>query len=141
MVNEERLHYMIKMAEFDKNEGKECRPMIQYARKDYISMRLLGSFVYGTIGFMIVFAMWAVYSTDRLMAEINTMDIKGFLVSIFVKYVLFLIVYFAVTYAVYNRRYTRGRKKVKKYYSNLKKLSQIYEREEKLRTSDSRDWD
>lgn len=141
MVNEERLHYMIKMAEFDKNDGKECRPMIQYARKDYISMRLLGSFVYGTIGFMIVFAMWAVYSTDRLMAEINTMDIKGFLVSIFVKYVLFLIVYFVVTYAVYNRRYTRGRKKVKKYYNNLKKLSQIYEREEKLKTSDSRDWD
>ena len=37
MVNEERLHHMIKMAIFDTNQGKECKPMTQYARKDYSS--------------------------------------------------------------------------------------------------------
>ena len=38
MVNEERLHHMIKMAIFDTNQGKECKPMTQYARKDYVSL-------------------------------------------------------------------------------------------------------
>ena len=40
MVNEERLHHMIKMAIFDTDQGKECKPMTQYARKDYVSLRL-----------------------------------------------------------------------------------------------------
>lgn len=54
MVNEERLHHMIKMAIFDTNQGKECKPMTQYARKDYVSLRMLGSFVSGTIGFALI---------------------------------------------------------------------------------------
>lgn len=141
MVNEERLQYMIRMAVFDQDEGKECKPMTQYARKDYVSMKLLGSFVYGTIGFLIVFGMWAVYSSEQLMNEINTMDIQGFLISIVIRYVVFMLIYLAVSYAVYNQRYTRGRKKVKRYYNNLKKLSQIYEREEKLKVPESRDWE
>ena len=37
MVNEERLHHMIKIAIFDTDQGKECKPMTQYARKDYVS--------------------------------------------------------------------------------------------------------
>ena len=40
MVNEERLHHMIKMAIFDTDQGKECKPMTQYARKDYVSLRM-----------------------------------------------------------------------------------------------------
>ena len=49
MVNEERLHYMIKMAEFDTNDRKASRPMMQYARRDYVSLQLLKSFIVGTI--------------------------------------------------------------------------------------------
>lgn len=51
MVNEERLHYMIKMAEFDTNDRKASRPMMQYARRDYVSLQLLKSFIVGTIAF------------------------------------------------------------------------------------------
>ena len=59
MVNEERLHHMIKMAIFDTDQGKECKPMTQYARKDYVSLRMLGSFVSGTIGFALILVTWA----------------------------------------------------------------------------------
>ena len=34
-VNEDRLQQMIKMAVFDKEDGKECRPMEQYASGKY----------------------------------------------------------------------------------------------------------
>ena len=40
MVNEQRLHSMIKIAKFDANDGKRCKPMIQYARKDYVALQL-----------------------------------------------------------------------------------------------------
>ena len=67
MVNEERLHHMIKMAIFDTNQGKECKPMTQYARKDYVSLRMLGSFVSGTIGFALILVTWGIYSMNQLM--------------------------------------------------------------------------
>ena len=33
MVNEERLHHMIKMAIFDTDQGKECKPMTRMQEK------------------------------------------------------------------------------------------------------------
>ena len=129
MVNEERLHHMIKMAIFDTNQGKECKPMTQYARKDYVSLRMLGSFVSGTIGFALILVTWGIYSMNQLMENLNAMDIQELLTSVL------------ITYFVYNRRYTKGRREVKKYYGNLKKLNQLYEREDKLKMSENKDWE
>ena len=81
MVNEERLHHMIKMAIFDTNQGKECKPMTQYARKDYVSLRMLGSFVSGTIGFALILVTWGIYSMNQLMENLNAMDIQELLLT------------------------------------------------------------
>ena len=35
MLNQERVCEMTKLAIFDRNEGQECKPVIQYFRKDY----------------------------------------------------------------------------------------------------------
>lgn len=67
MVNEQRLHSMIKIAKFDANDGKRCKPMIQYARKDYVALQLLKSFVVGTIAFFMMLGLWVLYSMDALM--------------------------------------------------------------------------
>ena len=68
-------------------------------------------------------------------------DIQELLTSVLVKYIVFMIAYMAITYFVYNRRYTKGRREVKKYYGNLKKLNQLYEREDKLKMSENKDWE
>lgn len=141
MVNEQRLYHMIKMAVFDTNDGKECQPMIEYARKDYVSMQMLRSFITGTIAFMLIFLMWGLYHAEQILAEINQMDIKGFLTSAGIKYLIFMLIYFLVTYIVYNAKYTAGRKKVKKYYNNVKQVNKIYMREEKLKSTGSKDWE
>ena len=135
MVNEERLQHMVRMAVFDKEDGKECRPMAQYARNDYVTLKLLGSFVMGSIAFGLLFAMWALYATEELLDTLNTMDLTGFLISLGIKYVVFMFFYLLITYIVYQKRYTEGRKKVKKYYGSVKKLNRLYEREDRLKTS------
>ena len=135
MVNEERLRPMVKMAMFDKNEGKHCKPMIEYARQDYVAMEMLKSFVTGTIAFMLMFGIWAVRDIDRAMGMLNAAYLKDFIVDVGLKYLVFLLAYLIVTYVVYQIRYTQGRKKVKKYYNSLKAVNKMYEREEKLRTS------
>ncbi len=141
MVNEEHLRHMVKMSIYDTDDGKECRPMEQYARKDYVALRMLGSFVAGTIGFGLLFATWILYTMDQLMEGLNSMDIQGTLIAVIVAYLMFMIIYLTVTYMVYNDRYTKGRKKVKRYYNNVKKLNRMYEREDKLKMSENRDQD
>lgn len=141
MVNEERLRHMIKMSEFDTNDGKQCKPMIQYARNDYVSMQLLKSFITGTLCYSLIFGLWCLYSMEDLMERLNKVDIKGLLISGVVLYLIFMLFYMGATYVIFNMKYTQGRKKVKKYYNSLKKVNQMYERDERLKMPGNNDWE
>lgn len=141
MVNEERLRCMIKMAEFDSRDGKDCKPMMQYARKDYVSLQLLKSFVGGSIAFFLLGLLWALYSMEELMEKINSLDILQHLVTTAVLYVIFMVIYLAATYIIFHVKYTNGRRKVKQYYVSLKKINTMYTREERLRVNGSKDWE
>lgn len=132
---------MIKMAQFDTNDGKQCKPMTQYARKDYVSMRLLGSFVLGTICYGVLLGLWGLYSMDTLLAKINSLDIQETLIAAGISYLIFIGVYLGATYVIFHMKYTRGRRKVKQYYNSLKKVNQMYEREERLKSVDNKDWE
>ena len=139
MIHEERLKPMIKMAMFDKNDGKACKPMIQYARTDYVSMQLLSSFITGTIAFGLLCVMWVLYDTQEWMQMLNGAYILDLLKNVAAKYGIFMLIYLAVTYIVYQIRYSYGRKRVKIYYKNLKEINMIYEREEKLKIPSQRE--
>ena len=139
MINEERLKPMVKMAMFDKNDGAECKPMIEYAREDYVAWQMLGSFVTGTIAFVILFAMWVLLDVEKFLGMLNASEIMGLLIAVGIRYGIFLFIYLLVTYVIYHLRYSYGRKKVKKYFASLKKINSIYIREEKLRVPAAKD--
>lgn len=141
MIHEERLKPMVKMAMFDKNDGGACKPMIQYARADYISMQFLISFVTGSLAFVILCAMWALYDMELLMQILNGAEVFEFLKSVAFRYGIFMLLYLIVTYIVYQIRYTHRRKLVKAYYNNLKEISDIYEREERLKSPAQQEWE
>lgn len=141
MVNEERLHHMIKLAQFDEKDGKACKPMTQYARKDYVSLQILLSFVTGTICYGLLFGLRALYSLDSLFELLNQMEVREILLALVLSYLAFMVVYLGATYLVFHIKYTEGRRKVKKYYTSLKKVNQIYEREERLKTNGRTDWE
>ncbi len=141
MVNEQRLHSMIKIAKFDANDGKSCKPMIQYARKDYVALQLLKSFVIGTIAFFIMLGLWVLYSMETLMKQINNMDLIQSVITLGILYGVFMVIYLLATYIIFNVKYTYGRKKVKKYYAGLKKINAMYLREERLKSNGNKDWE
>ena len=141
MIHEERLRPMIKMAMFDKNEGKACKPMIQYARTDYVSMQLLKSFVSGSIAFAVLCVMWGLYDTAALLQILNSGAIFDFVIDVAIRYAIFMVIYLVATYVVYQLRYTHRRKLVKSYYKNLKDINRIYEREDHLMSPTRQDWE
>ena len=100
MINEERLRPMVKMAMFDKNEGKACKPMIQYERTDYVSAQLLRSFVAGSVAFAILCVMWVLYDSTELMRMLNGAHIKTLVTDVVIRYAIFMIIYLISTYVV-----------------------------------------
>lgn len=139
MINNERVKYMTKLAEYENGAGKEDKKATQYFRKDYVAMEMIKSFVTGTVAFGLMFMMWLFYNLDNLMQKINDMDLVGFATEIVIIYLVFLAVYLLITYIIYNARYTSGRKHAKEFFNGLKKVSNLYEEEEKTQSLD--DWE
>ena len=132
MLNQERVCEMTRLAIFDQKEGVECRPMIQYFRKDYIAREMLKSFITGTVAFFVFAAIFCLYYMEELIQQINSLDIRQITVRGILYYIACMAVYLLATYIVYHIRYTKGRQKIKKYYIHLKKVNRIYHEEEQL---------
>ena len=132
MLNQERISEMTKLAIFDKEDGEECKPMIQYFRNDYIAKEMIKSLITGTIAFFIIVGLAALYRAEELMEKLNSIDIRRTLIQGILCYVVCMAAYLFVTYIVYYIRYTKGRQKVKKYYRHLKKVNRIYSEEDRL---------
>ena len=126
MISKERVRHMTKLAEFENEESKACQKATQYFRRDYVAMELIKSFFAGTIAFGLLFVLWL-------------MDMIGFGIRIVMVYLVFLAAYLMITYIIYNRRYTKGRKQVKEYYNRLKRVSSLYREEENISNTD--DWE
>lgn len=130
MLNQDRVEEMIRLAILDENDGKKCRPMILYFRKDYIAKELLKSFVTGTLAFLLLAGIWMVCQAQQIVDSLNSMDLQKVLTEAAVSYVTFMAVYSGITYVIYYRRYSAGRQKLKKYYMHLKRVNRLYHQEE-----------
>lgn len=130
MLNQERVCEMTRMAMFDQDEGRKCKPMISYFRKDYIAKEMIKSLVTGTMAFCMIVAIICLYQVEMLMEQINSIDIRQTVIGVVLGYAVFMAVYFLVTYIVYYVRYSKGRQKVKGYYLHLKKVNRLYREEE-----------
>lgn len=126
MVNEERVILMTKMAAYEEGEGKKNIDVGNYFRADYISMQILKTVICTTIAFGLIFGVYVLYNFETLMSEIYNMDLLAFAKQVLLYYLVFVGVYSVLAYIVYTIQYALVRKKLKKYYQNLKKLNALY---------------
>ena len=131
MLNEERIRLMTKMASYEQNEGKKSEAIGSYFRGDYIGLQVIKSIISATLAFLILVASYILYNFEAFMADIYKMDLIQFGKSVIVDYLIFTAVYALISYGVYAYRYAKAKKSLKKYYGHLKKLSYLYEKENK----------
>lgn len=128
MLNEERIILMTHMASYEEHEGKKNVIVGNYFRSDYIGFQVLKSIISASIAFVIVFGMFIFYDFEAFMQDIYKMDLLAFAKNVLIAYFLTVGGYTVITYIVYWIRYNKVKKSLKCYYSNLKKLSGIYEK-------------
>lgn len=126
MLNAERVILMTQMASYEENEGKKNVNIGNYFRSDYIGIQVLKSVFSATIAFVIVFALFIFYDFEMFMQDIYKMDLIMFAKNVLIYYAVTVVSYGVISYAVYSYRYTKAKKSLKRYRSNLKKLNDSY---------------
>ena len=133
MINEERVKKICKIALYEQNEEKDYRQVGFYYRSDYVIKELLKSFFAGSIAFVCMALLWAMSNWSEVMRQINNLEIIDTGIAMLVCYILFMVIYLVITFLVYLMRYKTGAQKLETYVKDLKRLYQMYEREEKLK--------
>ncbi|MDO5405725.1 MAG: hypothetical protein Q4F28_00170 [Eubacteriales bacterium] len=127
MLNEDKIKLMNEIAMFEKRGGKNIFPVNRYFRGDYISSRMLRSFFFYTFCYILCVFLWGLCNMERLLNTLNLdeLTVLGSRAALF--YVTGLVVYLAITFLVYRRRYEYARRGMKVYVAKLKRLEKRYE--------------
>ena len=93
MINEEKVILMTHASLYENGEGKKQMKIADYYRHDYISVRLLLGWFWGTVGFVAMLALWVFCKMEYLMENLHNMDLKGFATTIVGLYVAAMVIY------------------------------------------------
>lgn len=130
MLNNEKIILMTKLSLYEqKNQKKEIKTS-RYFKGDYMSMRMLSSFIYVTAGYLLCLMLWFMYSSARVISGLTTTgNFTALVVVLVLIYAVVTTVYMIFSYAFYSHRFRQIRKNLKEYNGDLKTLHRIQELE------------
>lgn len=130
MINVQRVKMMTETQIFLDQEENDIRPMSEYYRSDYVAKQMLLSILSGTVVFVILCVLVFSDDIEKLLLTVDLENLTTALTPLLTRYLIFMVIYLVITFLLYAVRYGRGRKKVKKYYSQLTALEKQYKEEE-----------
>ena len=71
MLDEQKIKLMTKLAFYEKREGKEDFKISEYYRKDYVSLHVICSILWVTIGYVCLGALLVLAGLDSLMSKMS----------------------------------------------------------------------
>ena len=125
MLNEEKVIMMTRMASYETGKGKEHLKIGTYFRGDYVAMSLIKAIFAITFSYVFIIIGYIMYNFDSIMENAFGLDIMATVKPFGKYYLISLIVYVVISYAVCNIKYIIAKNNIRKYKSNLKKLRKI----------------
>lgn len=131
MLSEKKLKLMIRLSDYEQNEGKKDLERTRYYKIDYIRMQILKTLVSVTVAVFLVLMLVGMYYMEYIITNALELDYAGMARYFLVIYILLLCLFSFVTVSVSSIRYETSKSRVKGYYSTLQELIEYYDREEK----------
>lgn len=131
MLNIQKIKKMHKLAVYESGVGKKHLAISNYYRSDYIGLALIKNFFLTTIGYGLLLMIYFGYKSEYYMENIHKMNLLLLGAKIIGIYIIMMIVYTIVTYAVYSVRYSQAQKGIQEYYRGLNQIKKIYDKEER----------
>ena len=132
MLNEEKVRYMVELAIFEKNKGREMFSINRYFKGDYVSGQLFRSFFGYTFSYLLVLLLWVLYRLEDLLGSLSFEELTELGKKWGLWYLGGLAVYLFITWLVYARRYDYASRVQIMYSAKLKHLLKRYDKPDKV---------
>lgn len=131
MLSEKKLKLMIRLSDYEQNEGKRDLKRTRYYKLDYIRMQILKTLVSVTVAVALALMLVGLYHMEYIITNALELDYAGMARYFLVIYILLLCLFSLVTVSVSSIQYEASKGRVKDYYSTLQELIEYYDGEEK----------
>lgn len=129
MLDERRIRRMARLASYESKEGKSDIAISMYFRKDYVSVNTLKTFLWVTIGYVILVALVLLGMLESLMESVTITKVILIMAGVVVGYILIMIIYGTVAKKMYRNKHEDARERVKLFCRDLMALERLYEKE------------
>ena len=124
MLNNEKIILMTKLSLYEqKNQKKEIKTS-KYFRGDYMSLKMLKSFLCITVAYLLCLVLWFMYKSDTVTGRLTAL-----IVMLVILYIVSVVLYMIFSYAFFSHKFRNIRKHLKEYNGDLKTLHRIQELE------------
>ncbi len=129
MLDEKKIRRMTKLAAYESKEGKEELDISAYYRKDYVSVNVLRTLLWVTLGYLIAAALICFTYLEVLIEGITITRII-LLVSVFIGVYLILMISYGIgARRHYKKKHNKARDRVTEFCHSLFLLEKMYEKE------------
>lgn len=130
MLNNEKITLMTKLSLYEqKNQKKEIKTS-RFFKSDYMLMKMLSSFFYITVAYILALVLWIMYGSEHLVSGLTTTGkFIGIVTVLVLIYIIVTVAYMIFSYAFFSKRFKKIRKNLKEYNGDLKTLHRIQELE------------
>ena len=128
MLNNEKIILMTKLSLYEqKNQKKEIKTS-KYFRGDYMSLKMLKSFLCITVAYLLCLVLWFMYKSDKVISSLTTTGrLTALIVMLVILYIVSVVLYMIFSYAFFSHKFRNIRKHLKEYNGDLKTLHRIQE--------------
>ena len=130
MLNRDRVRTMTRLAIYEEGQGTEDDRINGYFANDYIFSHVVGSFVSGTVAFLLIVMLYCAYHYDTLLLQMYEGALGDQITLGITLYTAFMVFFLAVTFFVYHFRYSAMKDRLRRYRHRLDHLSDSYEKED-----------
>ena len=120
---------MTRMALYEQGEGAEDMKISAYYKKDYVSMKMIATFIWTTIGYACAMLLILAWGMTGWMEELNFSLLLMLSGVVILGYLALLIITLLVTSRVCGRKHRDARMRMKRYNHGLLQLMKMYEKE------------
>lgn len=129
MVEPKKVQLMTRLAMMEASETKDALKIVRYSKFDYVRLQLLKTIISITIGLIMILAVYACCQSEYLLNNIASMDYKSIGIKLLMIYILLIIFCMIAGSFAYSKKYTKAKRKIKKYDYMLHELRKYYRRQ------------
>lgn len=129
MLDERRVRRMTKLASYEAKKGKEDIKISVYFRKDYISLNVISTLLWVTLGYLLFAVLVVLSCIERLMESFTIAKLIGLGAIMLIGYVVVMILYSVIAKKYFRKKHEEARERVKEYGRDLMIMEKLYEKE------------